>query len=101
MALRGRVSKVASGKLFVLIITNFVDMVGLLMIIPLMPFYALEMGGGGFEVAILMSALTAAQLLSAPLWGWFSDRYSRPPSLLVGLSASRCAAFGFALRMSI
>ncbi len=70
----GRVSKAASGKLFVLIITNFVDMVGLLMIIPLMPFYAREMGGGALIVAILMSAFTAAQLLSAPLWGRFSDR---------------------------
>src|SRR6202795_1602599 len=82
-AMGGRVSKVAGGKLFVLIITNFVDMVGLLMIIPLMPFYALEMGGGGFEVAILMSAFTAAQLLSAPLWGRFSDRYGSPAVLLL------------------
>ncbi len=101
MALRGRVSKVASGKLFVLIITNFVDMVGLLMIIPLMPFYALEMGGGGFEVAILMSAFTAAQLLSAPLWGRFSDRYGRRPALLVGLTAACFAYIVFAYATSI
>src|SRR6267154_3652502 len=100
-AMSGRMSKVASGKLFVLIITNFVDMVGLLMIIPLMPFYALEMGGGGFEVAILMSAFTAAQLLSAPLWGRFSDRYGRRPALLVGLTASCFAYIVFAYATSI
>ena len=87
-AVTGRMSKVASGKLFVLIITNFVDMVGLLMIIPLMPFYAREMGGGALEVAILMSAFTAAQLISAPMWGRFSDRYGRRPALLVGLTAA-------------
>ena len=97
----GRVSKVASGKLFVLIITNFVDMVGLLMIIPLMPFYAREMGGGGLEVAILMSAFTAAQLLSAPLWGRFSDRYGRRPALLVGLTAAGFAYIVFAFANSI
>jgi len=94
-------SKVASGKLFVLIITNFVDMVGLLMIIPLMPFYAREMGGGGLIVAILMSAFTAAQLLSAPLWGAFSDRYGRRPALLVGLTASCIAYVVFAYANSI
>ncbi|HEV7596411.1 MAG TPA: MFS transporter [Gemmatimonadaceae bacterium] len=91
-AVSGRMSKFASGKLFVLIITNFVDMVGVLMIIPLMPFYAREMGGGALVVVILMGAFTAAQLLSAPFWGRFSDRYGRRPALLVGLTAS-CAAY--------
>jgi multidrug resistance protein len=97
----GRVSRATSGKLFVLIITNFVDMVGLLMIIPLMPFYAREMGGGGLIVAILMSAFTAAQLLSAPLWGRFSDRYGRRPALLVGLTAAGIAYVVFAFANSI
>ena len=100
-AVTGRMSKVASGKLFVLIITNFVDMVGLLMIIPLMPFYARDMGGGALVVAILMSAFTAAQLLSAPIWGRFSDRYGRRPALLVGLTAACIAYVVFAFATSI
>src|SRR2546429_9843430 len=100
-AMRGRVSRVASGKLFVLIVTNFVDMVGLLMIIPLMPFYAREMGGGALIVAILMGAFTAAQLLSAPWWGRFSDRYGRRPALLVGLTAAGIAYVVFAFANSI
>jgi len=99
--MRGRVSRVASGKLFVLIITNFVDMVGLLMIIPLLPFYAREMGGGSLIVAILMGAFTASQLLSAPIWGRFSDRYGRRPALLVGLTAAGCAYVVFAYATSI
>jgi MFS family permease len=99
--MRGRFSRVASGKLFVLIVTNFVDMVGLLMIIPLLPFYAREMGGGSLIVAILMGAFTAAQLLSAPIWGRFSDRYGRRPALLVGLTAAGCAYVVFAFATSI
>jgi len=101
LAMRGRVSRVASGKLFVLIITNFVDMVGLLMIIPLLPFYAREMGGGSLIVAVLMGAFTASQLLSAPLWGRFSDRYGRRPALLVGLTAAGIAYVVFAFATSI
>ncbi len=99
--MRGRVSEVARGKLFVLIITNFVDMVGLLMILPLMPFYARELGGGSLIVAMLLGTFTAAQLLSAPLWGRFSDRYGRRPALLVGLTASAIAYVVFAFATSI
>src|SRR3982750_2791144 len=76
-------------------------MVGLLMIIPLMPFYAREMGGGALIVAILMGSFTAAQLISAPLWGRFSDRYGRRPALLVGLSAACIAYVVFAYATSI
>src|SRR5687767_15360404 len=97
----GRMSKVASGKLFVLIITNFVDMVGLLMILPLLPFYTREMGGEALSVAVLMASFTAGQLLSAPLWGRFSDRYGRRPALLVGLTASAIAYVVFAFATSV
>ena len=48
-----------------------------------------------------MSAFTAAQLLSAPLWGRFSDRYGRRPALLVGLTASCIAYVVFAFATSI
>lgn len=99
--MRGKVSRVASGKLFVLIITNFVDMVGLLMVVPLLPFYARDLGGGSLMVAVLISSFTAAQLLSAPLWGRFSDRYGRRPALLVGLSAAAIAYVVFAYSTSI
>src|SRR5712692_3553600 len=37
-------------KLFTLMITAFVDMVGLLMIIPLLPFYVKTLGGAGVDV---------------------------------------------------
>jgi len=99
--IRGHISRAANAKLAVLIITNFVDMVGLLMIIPLMPFYAREMGGGALIVAILMGSFTAAQLISAPWWGRFSDRYGRRPALLVGLTASCIAYVVFAFANSI
>ena len=99
--MRGRVSKVASGKLFALIVTAFVDMVGLLMIIPLLPFYARDFGGGGMVVAILITSFTATQLLSAPMWGRFSDRHGRRPALLVGLSAACIAYVVFAFANSI
>ena len=96
-------------KLFVLMATAFIDMVGLLMIIPLLPFYVKTLGGSGIEIlglhfgigiisGTIVAAFTVAQLLSAPMWGRFSDRMGRRPTLLIALSASAIAylIFGFA-----
>jgi multidrug resistance protein len=76
-------------------------MVGLLMVIPLLPFFAQEMGGGGLWVGILVSAFSLAQLLSAPLWGRVSDRYGRRPALLVSLTAAAVAYVVFAFATSL
>src|SRR5262252_9362718 len=96
-------------KLFTLMITAFIDMVGLLMIIPLLPFYVQELGGGGVSflgwhmgvgtiTGFIVTAFTIAQLISAPLWGRFSDRVGRRPTLIIALAASGIAylIFGFA-----
>ena len=88
-------------KLLVLIITAFVDMVGLLMILPLMPFYARTLGASASMVTVLFISFTAAQLLSAPMWGRFSDRYGRRPALLVGLGAAAIAYIVFAFANSL
>jgi Nitrate/nitrite transporter len=79
-------------------ITAFIDMVGTLMIIPLLPFYAKSFGANGFMVGLLVASFSIAQLISAPMWGRFSDRYGRRPALMVGLTASAIAyvIFGYA-----
>jgi multidrug resistance protein len=91
----------AFGRLSALMITAFVDMVGLLMILPLMPYYARTLGASALMVALLMSAFTAAQLLSAPFWGRVSDRYGRRPALLIGLGAAAIAYVVFAYANTI
>lgn len=96
-------------RLFALMATAFLDMVGLLMIIPLLPFYVKNLGGEGVTVGgmhlgigilsgIIVAAFTVAQLASAPMWGRFSDRVGRRPTLMIALGASAIAylIFGFA-----
>ncbi len=82
-------------------ITAFIDMVGLLMVIPLLPFYAKALGEGGLIVGMLVSSFAVAQLITAPIWGRLSDHYGRRPALLVGLTASAIAyvIFAFALEL--
>ncbi len=89
------------GKLAVLMVTAFIDMVGLLMIVPLLPFYAESLGGNGLMVGLLVSSYAVAQLISAPYWGRLSDRHGRRPALLVGLTASAIAYVIFAYANSL
>jgi MFS family permease len=96
-------------KLLTLMATAFIDMLGVLMIFPLLPFYVKSLGGPGINLlgfhfgigiiaGFIIASFTLAQLLSAPLWGRFSDRVGRRPTLLIALSASAVAylIFGFA-----
>jgi multidrug resistance protein len=88
-------------KLVVLMVTAFIDMVGLLMVLPLLPFYAKALGGSGLIVGVLVSSFAIAQLLASPFWGRFSDRYGRRPALLIGLTASAIAYVVFAYASSL
>jgi multidrug resistance protein len=85
-------------RLAVLIAVNFVDMVGFMIVLPLLPFYALELEASPEIVGLLIASFSIAQLVAAPFWGRLSDRYGRRPALLIGLTASALAyvVFGFA-----
>lgn len=66
------------------------------MVVPLLPFYAKQMGANGLIYTMLVSAFSLATLTSAPLWGRFSDRHGRRPTLLIALAASAISYVIFA-----
>jgi multidrug resistance protein len=85
-------------RLAVLMLVAFVDMMGLMIIWPLLPLYAQDLGASATTVGLLAASFPVAQLVSSPVWGYVSDRYGRRPALLVGLGTSAIAyvVFGFA-----
>jgi MFS family permease len=85
-------------RLAVLIFVCFVDAMGFMIILPLLPFYAVRLQASPETVGRMIASFSIAQLLAAPLWGRVSDRYGRRPALLIGLGASAVAfaVFGFA-----
>jgi MFS family permease len=104
------------GKLIVLMVTAFVDMMGGLIVFPLIPFLAsrvlghgplwtalnaIGMGGSGSVVSLLVTMFACAQLLSAPMWGRVSDKVGRRPALMIGLGASAIAYVIFAFANSL
>lgn len=88
-------------RLSVLIAVNFVDMIGLMLVLPILPFYALDLGATPVMIGWLIGAFSIAQLVSAPLWGRVSDRYGRRPALIIGLTASAAAFLVFGLARTL
>jgi multidrug resistance protein len=89
------------GKLVVLMFTAFVDMIGSSMILPLVPYYATRMGATGLAVGFILASFSIGQLVSAPSWGRFSDRYGRRPAIILGLVVSVVAYIVFAYAGSL
>ncbi|MBV8200294.1 MAG: MFS transporter [Acidobacteria bacterium] len=85
-------------RLWVLMATVFVDMIGAMIVLPLLPFYVLDMGAKPSIVGPLVSAFFIAQIVFSPVWGRLSDRYGRRPMILAGLllSAVAFSLFGLA-----
>jgi len=88
-------------RLLVLFVTAFVDMVGLTMIVPLLPFYAKDYGASAWVIGVLISAFSVAQLAVAPAWGRLSDRHGRRPAILAGLLVTSMAYVLFAFAGSV
>lgn len=60
-----------------------VDVLGLTIMIPLLPFYAEKLGASPEQVGWLIGIYAACQLFSGPLLGRLSDHTGRKPLLLV------------------
>jgi MFS family permease len=60
-----------------------VDILGMTIILPLLPFYAEEFGASPRQIGLLVATYAACQLVSGPLLGQLADRMGRKPLLLV------------------
>lgn len=60
-----------------------VDVLGLTIMIPLLPFYAERMGASPSQVGWLIGIYAACQLVSGPMLGRMSDSTGRKPLLIV------------------
>jgi MFS transporter, DHA1 family, tetracycline resistance protein len=71
------------GPLVPIFLVILVDLLGLSVILPLLPFYAESFGASPAVVGVLLSIFAVCQLLAGPPLGQWSDRIGRKPVLLV------------------
>ncbi|HKD09053.1 MAG TPA: MFS transporter [Bryobacteraceae bacterium] len=60
-----------------------VDILGLTIILPLLPFYAEHLGASATVVGLLISSFALCQLIAGPILGNLSDHMGRKPLLIV------------------
>jgi DHA1 family tetracycline resistance protein-like MFS transporter len=70
-------------KLLPILGITFIDIVGFSMLIPILPYFVTHFGASALAVGLLFATFSFCQLVSAPLWGYVSDRIGRKTVLIV------------------
>lgn len=81
----------------ILFAVMFFVMVGFGIIIPVLPFYAENMGASPAELGLLMAVYSLMQLLFSPMWGRISDRIGRKPVMMIGIFGLAISFFMMAM----
>ena len=69
----------------ILFLIMFLVMLGFGIIIPVLPYYAEEIGASATELGLLMAVYSFMQFVFAPMWGGVSDRIGRKPVIMLGI----------------
>ena len=77
-----------------ILLTVFIDMLGLGLLIPVIPFIVRQFSESALTVGLLSMSFALFQFFAAPILGKLSDRHGRRPLLLYSLFGS---AIGYAL----
>jgi len=77
-------------KILPVFVIVLIDLLGMTIIIPLMPFYAASFGANAFVIGALGATYPIMQFIGAPILGRLSDRYGRRPILII----SQIGTFG-------
>ncbi|WP_237049427.1 MFS transporter [Lentibacillus amyloliquefaciens] len=79
----------------------FLVMAGFGIIIPVLPFYAEELGASPAELGLLMAVYSMMQFIFAPMWGRISDKIGRKPVIMVGIFGLSLSFFMLALSTTL
>ncbi len=86
---------------FVILFTVFVDIIGVGIVIPILPFYVGSFGASALTITFLFSAFAFCAFLSSPFLGALSDRVGRRPVLIVSIFSTAVGWFVFASAKSV
>jgi MFS transporter, DHA1 family, tetracycline resistance protein len=87
--------KIQKEKLIIMA-TVFIDVLGMGIIIPVLPFYVESFGVSSFVVTLLFSVFAFFSFVSSPFLGALSDRIGRRPVLILSIASTALGWFVFA-----
>ncbi len=80
----------------IIIFTVLVDVIGFGIVIPILPFYATELGASPAVVTFLFASYSLCSFFSSPLLGAVSDKIGRRPVLILSIASTAIGWFVFA-----
>jgi MFS family permease len=78
-----------------------IDLIGFGIVVPILPFYAVEFGASGSQLGVVLAVYAAAQMCFAPIWGRLSDRVGRRPVLLATIAGTGASLLALAAAPSL
>lgn len=88
-------------KKLIILLTVFIDVLGIGIIIPVLPFYVESFGASAFTVTLLFAVFSFFAFFSAPFLGALSDKIGRRPVLIVSIFSTALGWLTFAAANSI
>lgn len=79
-------------KKIIILLTVLIDVLGIGVIVPVLPFYVESFGASAFIVTLLFAVFSFFSFFSAPLLGALSDKIGRRPVLIASIAST---AFGW------
>jgi DHA1 family tetracycline resistance protein-like MFS transporter len=79
----------------IIFLTVLIDVIGIGIVVPVLPFYVESFGVSSFTVAMLFAVFALCSFFSAPLLGALSDRIGRRPVLLASIASTAIGWFVF------
>jgi DHA1 family tetracycline resistance protein-like MFS transporter len=80
----------------VVLLTVFVDVIGVGIVIPILPFYVGSFGASPFVITLLFASFAFFAFLSSPFLGALSDKIGRRPVLIASITSTAIGWFVFA-----
>lgn len=80
----------------IILLTVFIDVIGLGVVIPTLPFYVSSFSSSALLVTSLFAVFALCSFFSAPVIGALSDRIGRRPMLIMSIFSSAIGWFVFA-----
>ncbi|MCX6788879.1 MAG: MFS transporter [Candidatus Jorgensenbacteria bacterium] len=84
-----------------ILLTVFIDVIGLGIVIPILPFYVSSFSNSAFLITSLFAVYALCSFFSAPVIGALSDRVGRRPMLIGSIFSTAIGWFVFASATSV
>lgn len=84
-------------KKAIILFTVFIDILGIGIVVPVLPFYVKSFGVSDFGITMLFSVFSLFAFISAPFLGLLSDRIGRRPILLTSIASTALGWIIFSL----